>query len=55
MTITFDVGRVTVQDKMCTIPKKIRKLHNLIRFKEYFDKNLRFIHSANGKSLPLFC
>ena len=52
MRITFDVGSYTVQEYMRTIPRKLGKLHC---FKECFDKKLRYIHSANGNSLPLFC
>ena len=56
MGITFDVGRVTVaymsRSCMRNIPTKFRKLHILIRFKEYFDI---FSNSANGNSLPCFC
>ena len=39
MEITFDVGRVTVLEYMrtVTIPRTYRKLHILIRLKEYFD------------------
>ena len=58
MKITFDVGRlsrVTVHEYMLTIPKKFRKLHILIPFKEYFDKKLRFTNLANGNFLPYFC
>ena len=55
MRITFDVGRVTVQEYMRTIPRKFRKLHILISFKEYFDKKMKLIYSSNGNSLPFFC
>ena len=45
---TFDVGRVTVQEYMGTYQDNSGKLLILIRFTEYVDKILRFIHSANG-------
>ena len=50
MRITFDVGSYTVLEYMRTIPRKLGKLQC---FKEYFDKKLRYIHSANGNSLAL--
>ena len=37
MRITFDVGKVTVQEKIRTIPRTFGKLYILIRFIEYFD------------------
>ena len=43
---TFDVYRVTVQNYMLIIP---RKLHSLVYFKEYFDKILTSVF-RNGIS-----
>ena len=40
MRITFDDGRVTVQEYYVHYTKKIGKLHILIRFKEYLDQKI---------------
>ena len=41
MRNTFDVGRVTVQAYMCTYREHSKKLHILIRSKEYVDTIFR--------------
>ena len=38
MKITLDVGRITVQEYMCTIPGKFLKLHIFVLFKGFVDK-----------------
>ena len=54
MRITFDVGKVTVQEKIRTIPRKFRKLYILIRFKEYFEKKCEIYPFSKWQFSALF-
>ena len=55
MRITFNVGKVTVQENIRTIPKKFGKLYISILLNNILITIMRFIHSANGNCLPYFC
>ena len=54
MRITFDVGRVTVQEYIRTIPRNFEKLHILRRFKQCLDRKIKIYPFSKWQFSALF-
>ena len=54
MRITLNVGKVTVQEKIPTMPKQLGKLYIFIRYKSYFDNKFEIYPFSKWQLSALF-